>query len=499
MAFQSDDTATLFDTNTIFYTNSDGNIALGSDDYGSMETCYGYTSSGDLESFAYAGKIEAKFVIPRANLTGTMYSGKLRLGQIFNGSGEGAGQLSIGALIRGANTVEGMKPGFNIKSSIVNDYILTHTLKNGADTITDYIRDVELGSEVVDYVVLQSPAVNITTGADMTYSMICESRINAAVLPTVNNLLLYRTFQAISHHKQKKEIDYPYAPVEEGFLESTMPPKNYKELYNFENKLNHQAQVTGVNRVADVGQEEDQPISLQATLSEDFDIPDPKMKRRATTKYKDDKSLSESDDEEEKSKGLKLITRRQGAIIAAFHAYKRDFESLGIKMPLQFWGKALPALAHAGFGLIKNFIDDPQFVDKVGNVVSAVGRAMKQKGPKKREALQKAAVQNSGIFAPKIREAMGVAYDTAQHLKGLFNLGSKVRQLLTSGDKEDAAELYTKFLNQFSNMKKTPAPLNKLKKNLTRSFNKHNVRFVENARNPVIEVSNANESQAQSE
>lgn len=60
---------------------------------------------------------------------------------------------------------------------------------------------------------------------------------NAAVLSSINNLLLYRTFEAISHHKQTKEIDYPYTPLTEGFLDSQEPPVSYGQLEGFEDAM----------------------------------------------------------------------------------------------------------------------------------------------------------------------------------------------------------------------------------------------------------------------
>jgi hypothetical protein len=65
-----------------------------------------------------------------------------------------------------------VRTGFTLQSSMVNDYILTHTLRNGSDVLSSYLQDNDLGSEVVDYVVLQSPAINISAGTDQTYSMI---------------------------------------------------------------------------------------------------------------------------------------------------------------------------------------------------------------------------------------------------------------------------------------------------------------------------------------
>jgi len=204
----------------------------------SMTEAYGYSSSSDLETFIYAGKLEAKLVIPKATLTGTYYKGKMRLGQFFNSEVTTVSpQLTVSDLVRASDETQGMRSSFTLHSSMVNDYILTHTLKTGDDILTDYLTDNNLGSEIVDYIVLQSPAVNITTGLDQVYSMICTMKANAVVLPSAQNLLLYRTFTAITHHKQHKEMDYSYAPVNDDFLDKTARPISYSDLAAFSSDI----------------------------------------------------------------------------------------------------------------------------------------------------------------------------------------------------------------------------------------------------------------------
>lgn len=139
----------------------------------SMQDAYGYTTTADVETFVYASKLEAKLVIPRATLTGTYYKGTLRLSQLYdNLLTTQSPAISLASLIRAADKVEGMQPGFSLHSAIVNDYILTHTLKTGEDVLVEYLKDNDLGAEVIDYIILQSPAVNISSGVDQVYSMI---------------------------------------------------------------------------------------------------------------------------------------------------------------------------------------------------------------------------------------------------------------------------------------------------------------------------------------
>lgn len=71
-----------FTANMFFGTSQDGSSPRGLDTYLAMDTLYGYTSKTDYESFVYAGKLDFEMVIPQANLTGSMYRGQVRLGQI---------------------------------------------------------------------------------------------------------------------------------------------------------------------------------------------------------------------------------------------------------------------------------------------------------------------------------------------------------------------------------------------------------------------------------
>jgi len=139
-----------------------------------MEGLYGYQSTADVETFVYSGELEFRFVIPQANLTGTLYKGTARLGQFFNSVTLGTNNtFQLSQLIRMADHVESMQSGFVLSSAMVNDYILTHTLRSGSDVITTgVLTDELLGSELVHYAVIQKPAINVTTGENSTYSLI---------------------------------------------------------------------------------------------------------------------------------------------------------------------------------------------------------------------------------------------------------------------------------------------------------------------------------------
>jgi len=352
--------------NDFFGLNQSGLAPSGLSEFLTQTNVYGFTSDANLENFMYSAKIDCKFVIPRANLTGTLYQGKLRLGQFFSSTATtSAPTVTLSSLIRGADTVKSMQEGFTLQSALVNDYILSHTLKTGVDTLTDYLKDVDLGSEIIDYVVLQNPSISVTGGSSV-FSLISEVSSNAAVMPSISNALLYRTFEAISHHKQVKEIDYSYAPVNSDLLEAK-PPVNYPELKKFEEKMND-ALLT--------------PNSIQA---EEHVLAEPVLGKDSDSDLED--MANAYSQEEEESKDCRkdwspyLTTRRSAALMKLMHYYKKEFQAMGVKLPLS--NPLLMMAVTQGLKIAKDVIGSKMFRDKAGSVVKAIGDAVtKGKKPK---------------------------------------------------------------------------------------------------------------------
>lgn len=244
----SDSVASVVTIGEFFGTTADGSAPVGQYSTLAQQSVLGFTSDVNLDCVTYASRFHAKMVIPAANLTGTMYRGTLRLGQLFQAvpSATVNPGLPLSAFIRAADHIEGMQTGFDLQSAIVNDYILTHSLRNGADNLVTVLKDVDLGSEIVSFVVLQTPAINITNGTNSNFSLICELESNIAVMPSMNNLLMYRTFTAMTHHKQLKEMDFPYSPIDPKLLNSIPPPTTLKELKVFEDKIDQDIQESGI-------------------------------------------------------------------------------------------------------------------------------------------------------------------------------------------------------------------------------------------------------------
>lgn len=214
-------------------------------------TAYGFGSTTELTAYTYASKMSFRFVAPAANLVGTLYRGSFRLGSFFNGENSSHGTnglVSVDQLIRIATSVQAMSSEFTLQSALVSDEL--HSIygasRNNTQTSSTSI-DENLrffGAEIVDYVVLQSPVVSITTGALMDFSLIGEATNNVAVFPSPSNLLLYRAFNPIWAGKQDsimKDVAY------HGSLRDLRPPVNDIQLGNFLQKLPNSVVDIGIN------------------------------------------------------------------------------------------------------------------------------------------------------------------------------------------------------------------------------------------------------------
>lgn len=299
-----------------------------------MGTAYGFQSTPDMEAFVYASKLTAKFVIPKANLTGTLYKGSIRLGQMYDVSKpDRAGYVSVSSLIRGADEVQGMQEGFTLQSAIVNDNVLSHTLFTGDDQLTTYLKDVDLGAEIVQYVVLQAPAMSITGGISQ-FSLIAEIESNIAIMPSINNLLLYRTFAALRERKQFKEIDYNYSPVDTRTLERWSPPMSYPELKRFEKDLSHdvstpEVELSDISNEGNLTSVEEEVKSYAGSEESDPDI---------------DLSLNH----------LLICPRKISAMFLFAQKFRKEFQEIGLQYPLAFPALAVITAINTALSVIKD-------------------------------------------------------------------------------------------------------------------------------------------------
>lgn len=111
-----------------------------------MKGVYGYETTTDMKAFVYGAHLHLDFVIPQATLTGTMYKGHMRIGQMF-GSGT---DITVQDLILSADETLAGQNHVDLTSALANDQILTHVLQ-GKVQIAEARVDPDLGSEVISY------------------------------------------------------------------------------------------------------------------------------------------------------------------------------------------------------------------------------------------------------------------------------------------------------------------------------------------------------------
>lgn len=190
----------------------------------SSRQLYGLSSGTSLVSAVYAANLAFGMVIPAANFTGSYYRGSIRI-SAFSGQSvlDSAGfvyydSVDLTTLIRLADHVlVADHKQFDISACLSNDLFLTigdHT----APSIMPY-----MASEQINYVIFQTPSINITTGASATYSLVGELSYHASVLATTADLLIYKAFEPTSGPGHSKLSDLSIAKL-------GPPPRSQKQL-----------------------------------------------------------------------------------------------------------------------------------------------------------------------------------------------------------------------------------------------------------------------------
>lgn len=140
-----------------------------------------------------------------------------------------------------SNSTSPASQDFVLQSAVVNDYILVDNLPlaNSTSSFTGKLTDMDLGAEIVSYVVISQGAMPIS-GASATpplfyYTLSGTVTSSASVQVSPSNLLLYRAFKSIVPLKQTKVLDFNYSgPVDENVLP---PPLSSADLPVFANNL----------------------------------------------------------------------------------------------------------------------------------------------------------------------------------------------------------------------------------------------------------------------
>lgn len=395
----------------------------------SMPGLYGAVSDTSLENFVYSARLDCRFVIPPATKVGTLYKGTLRLGQFFGGDtlSIGGKDLTVGNLIAGADLAQAGQSGFTLHSAMVNDYLLAHTVTNGEDVFENYFQDTNMGSEIIQYVVLETPAKNISDGQKMDFSLLSILNYNLATLPSPKNMLLYRKFSPIIHRKQRKYIDYQFQPYAPELLDSTPIPITYSGLEKFA-----QEDPQDMTRVAFSGVRGSSVPVLARGVSVDDD-PGAKKKKKEID--------SDSEEEEVKLGVIKVLSRHRVGIIYTLASNRGLYEEMGVKMPLQMaW--AIPAAA-AGMRLAKQVLTSDM-----------ITRLLKQGGEKFIHAAKASYKNNknaSRAVSDGIRSSLGQPLKKLKKIKqSIASIPSLLRKLVdsrNSGDEETMASISHKIDN----------------------------------------------------
>lgn len=123
----------------------------------------------DMLKFSAGGYVwaaEATFNVltPAANLVGSWYRGTIQYGQLPGGS---TGGFTLRNLIEIAGEAQVMSPQFHLRTGVVNHDLVYASQKYHEGGLADN----EFVGELINYVVLQDVAKNITTGEDAHYSL----------------------------------------------------------------------------------------------------------------------------------------------------------------------------------------------------------------------------------------------------------------------------------------------------------------------------------------
>lgn len=197
---------------------------------------------------------------------------------------------------------------------------------------------------------------------------------NMIVLPSATNILLYRTFPSLNHHKQDKQLDFAYAPLTE-VMAQKKAPATLHELQSFMSRLSESEQITP-------------SISSQsATLSA------PEI---------DFLELKEATE----SHLIPLITRRQAGLLYTYHTNMQLFKSMGLihdPENLKMIGYAISALAGPAMSLAQHLITNEKSREAVMSKVSKAISAFKSTKGNVAKKLAAAVVSGvSGMATPTI-------------------------------------------------------------------------------------------------
>lgn len=205
--WQSSSTSTLFSAHDLFRVG--GAIP--------MATAFG----SDLESFSekgfsWAQHSEYEVVAPEANVAGKIWKGRILYGQLFDASrrtgginySDGGGlYLTLQQLINLAQEVKwSPQNSVSLQTSIVNNNLPylredAHTGLADQKDFAEYLNQPAFGGEIIEYCIIQNAAMNITTGANMPFTMVNDVSQNLAFWPRASDAVMNNLFRVQQNTK----------------------------------------------------------------------------------------------------------------------------------------------------------------------------------------------------------------------------------------------------------------------------------------------------------
>lgn len=161
---------------------------------------YNYECTTSLIPLTYSSCYSFKLVVPNANYIGTCYEGIIPISQLLpDGTGTAPNPtVTVQQLIQMARTTHEGENSYKLCASISNDQILAHGISSASASpgvvVTTNRTPLLFASEVIHYMVFQTPAMSITTGSTYPYSLMGHWINNVSILPYMNDSIIFNTF-----------------------------------------------------------------------------------------------------------------------------------------------------------------------------------------------------------------------------------------------------------------------------------------------------------------
>lgn len=144
------------------------------------------------QGYIWASQLWFSLLAPAANITGKCWKGRLAFGQLPSAG------LSASQLISLATETESVRD-FSLSTALVNNNLI---FESGVQDLSGNATTPDFNLEYVEYVVLLKPSVNITTGANSSFSLNIQISGNFVWLPTSSDVFIKQVGDKIAEKEQ---------------------------------------------------------------------------------------------------------------------------------------------------------------------------------------------------------------------------------------------------------------------------------------------------------